>query len=496
MLAEAVFYIPSLGRALQDYATQLFVEAERGIFAFNTLNMLGENMPPSSDLEDMEDMGDTLAAELEAAMSAGLIAETGWEKFAVDFDSGRSIYTGTVRDTMSIRHVDLRQDNLWGLIGHSFQLVFGPDTGDLVRFTARSDQGNAVIDVWLDKRQVVAILRGYSIRILLVSLAISFFSAALVYFALRWLIVRPIGELRMTLSDFAKRPQDPAALLPAGKRQDEIGFIQAETRAMQLTLAKTLQQRERLAALGGAVAQVNHDLRGMLSTALLLSDSLETSDDPKVAKAAPVLAQSIEKAVDLCSATLRFAKGEAPKMDLAPWDVAEAIQPLIDEWQVRWPDIQISQRGEDDVAAKIDQLALHRALDNLARNAAESGTSSLHIVWCKSGDTAEILLTDTGPGLSDQARENLFVPFAGSTKPQGTGLGVTNAADLIEAMGGRLNCAAQMPAAQPLPFYYPYNPLWMLDALIDWPKGLAGLFLIKARLNDYLNFARWCHPIL
>ena len=133
---------------------------------------------------------------------------------------------------------------------------------------------------------VVAILRGYSIRILLIHC--HFFLLCRSGLFLPSLADRQAHwGTALSLANFAKRPQDPDAPLSVSKRQDEIGFIQAETRAMQMTLAKTLQQRERLAVLGSAEAQVNHDLRGMLSTALLLSDLLENSDDPKVPKPHP-----------------------------------------------------------------------------------------------------------------------------------------------------------------------------------------------------------------
>ena len=46
-------------------------------------------------------------------------------------------------------------------------------------------------------------------------------------------------------------------------------------------------------------------------------------------------------------------------------------------------------------------------------------------------------LTDTGPGLTPQARERLFDTFW-STKPEGTGLGLTISRGIIESHGGRL----------------------------------------------------------
>ena len=54
--------------------------------------------------------------------------------------------------------------------------------------------------------------------------------------------------------------------------------------------------------------KINHDMRNVLATAVLLSDSLENSKDPKVASAGPVVSQAIQRAVDLCSHMLLYLK--------------------------------------------------------------------------------------------------------------------------------------------------------------------------------------------
>src|SRR3546814_7477456 len=73
---------------------------------------------------------------------------------------------------------------------------------------------------------------------------------------------------------------------------------------MQARRRDDLTRKAHLAALGGAVAKINHDLRGILSSALLVSDRLESSDDPEVRRAAPTLVAAIERATALCSRTL------------------------------------------------------------------------------------------------------------------------------------------------------------------------------------------------
>jgi hypothetical protein len=68
-------------------------------------------------------------------------------------------------------------------------------------------------------------------------------------------------------------------------RRDEIGRAEAELDRMQTDLLAALASKARLAALGEAVAKINHDLRNMLTSAQMASDRLAALGDPKVAQA-------------------------------------------------------------------------------------------------------------------------------------------------------------------------------------------------------------------
>ena len=49
-----------------------------------------------------------------------------------------------------------------------------------------------------------------------------------------------------------------------------------------------------------------------------------------------------------------------------------------------------------------------------------------------------IRVADTGPGLPQKARDNLFQPFRGGVRQGGTGLGLVIAAELVKGHGGTL----------------------------------------------------------
>ena len=97
-----------------------------------------------------------------------------------------------------------------------------------------------------------------------------------------------------------------------------------------------------------------------------------------------------------------------------------------------------------------DPHAMQRALANLIDNAAEAMESSLlrvlSIETCMSENQgmAELVLSDTGHGLTDDMRERLFLPYV-STKQRGTGLGLAIAAKIIQEHHGAIRAESNSP---------------------------------------------------
>ena len=96
-----------------------------------------------------------------------------------------------------------------------------------------------------------------------------------------------------------------------------------------------------------------------------------------------------------------------------------------------------------------DAEALKRALANLIDNAAEAMQGSLlrqlTVETCLSENhMAEIVVADTGHGLTPETRERLFLPYF-STKQRGTGLGLSIAAKIIQEHQGAIRAEQNTP---------------------------------------------------
>jgi signal transduction histidine kinase len=339
---------------------------------------------------------------------------------------------------------DLDHSNWLQMMGDALDTLF--NGGDRVlRVMGMSPKDPAVqVEILLDEAPMRRAMIAYAERILLISVAISALSALLLYSALRWLIVRPLQAVTDEIEAFRRDPEAEPALPIANGRGDEIGMVEHTLLDMQRTVRGALRQKANLATLGTAVAKINHDLRNMLSTAQLLSDYLETSDDPKVRKVAPALMRAIDRAVALCSDTLNFTS-EQPSPQRRDVDLPALIGEL--DTALRPDGAAGTADGDDkpvqwqvDVAPGFtvwaDREQLFRVLLNLVRNALQAGAQHIGFA-ARTGEAGSTIdIADNGPGLSPRAQENLFRPFAGSGRPGGTGLGLAVARDLMRAHGG------------------------------------------------------------
>lgn len=306
----------------------------------------------------------------------------------------------------------------------------------------------ALVTLVLPEAPLARDMRDYAGRILLLSIVISLITASLVFFSLNGLLVRPMRRITASMIAFRERPEArdaaPGSGMPGpGARRDEVGIAERELLAMQDALRAALRQQARLAALGSAVARINHDLRNILSSAALVSERLAASGDPEVRRLTPRLMQSLDRAADLCARTLVYARdGELPLAptrfglaDLAR-EVGEALGAAGEGdgrlWLVGIP---------DGLSVEADREQFFRVLLNLGRNAYEAGAGTVALDARQGPDGTAIEVGDDGPGLAPRARENLFRPFAGSARGSGTGLGLAIASEIMRAHGGDIRLA-------------------------------------------------------
>ncbi|MGE4480685.1 sensor histidine kinase [Acidocella sp.] len=300
---------------------------------------------------------------------------------------------------------------------------------------------NAMILVDADTSPLTARLRLYARRGVSFIVIVSLLSGLLVYAALNRLLVRPMEIMTASIIHFRESPEDADSTglnWLTNRPKDDISTAARELKAMQEELRAALWRNARLAAVGTEVAKIAHDLRNILSSALLMADRLQDIDDPTVRRATRTLIPSVERATQLVSRTVEFAREGPPQIMRAPVSIHELIEEASESLAPESSGWRLENLVPADLVLPMDRALLYRVFLNLIRNAAEAGATLIGLSTETQNGQTRLRMVDNGPGLPERARANLFRPFTGSARSGGTGLGLTIARDLIRAHGGDL----------------------------------------------------------
>jgi len=426
MVAEVLIFVPSVANFRKTWL-------EERLMAARIAALSVEAAPPRA-------LPQTLRQELLETAKV--------EAVALKREDFRSLLLEKEMPSRVDAHYDLRSASWLTLIGDALHAFFTPD-GRMIRVIGPVQAGDgAFIEIIADEGLLKAAMLRYGLNILILSLIISLIAAALIYVSLNWLLIKPIGRITRNMVDFSTDPENSSHVISPSDRADEIGIVETELADMQHQLAGLLRQKSRLAALGLAVSKINHDLRNMLSSAQLISDRMGAIPDPTVQRFAPKLIASLDRAIRLCSDTLKYGRSEEPP----PSRTRFALRPLVEEvgdalmlpregidWNIDIP-------GDLDVHADRDQI--YRVIANLVRNACEAlesgepvGSPAVQVSAERHGESITLQVSDTGPGIPKRAQDDLFTAFKGSVRNGGTGLGLAIASELVRAHGGRIELA-------------------------------------------------------
>jgi signal transduction histidine kinase len=379
-------------------------------------------------------------------LSQQLLEQAEVVSVAIQADGNRRLVLQAPRLARTPYLIDLREDNPVTSLTGPIQTLLGGGQR-MVRVVARPRYipGEFVEIVAPDgplRKELLAQLG----RLLGIAAFTSLMAGAVVFFSLNFLLVAPMQRITRSMERFRANPEDPDAHIKPSGRHDEIGVAEAELDRMQADLRAALASRARLAALGEAVAKINHDLRNMLTSAQIASERLAQSGDPKVTQALPRLERALDRAITLASNVLTFGKSEEPAPDKRPTPLRPALEAAAEDAGLTRKGVRlvIDIATGSQVDADPDQL--HRILVNLLRNAREAidgveargGVGAVRVTLTQEGGQSLIRLADDGPGLPERALNNLFQPFAGSGRRGGAGLGLAIARELSQGHGGDL----------------------------------------------------------
>jgi PAS domain S-box-containing protein len=199
------------------------------------------------------------------------------------------------------------------------------------------------------------------------------------------------------------------------------------------------------------LSRMSHELRTPLNAILGFGQVLEVQQlTPAQQRSVDYILKGGEHLLSLINEVLEISRVEAGHLSLSLepvplWDVVQEaldlVRPIADKAQIHI--LETDELPRRHVLA--DRQRLKQVLLNLLSNAVKYNSEDGRIsISCRQGEEGQLLLAvqDTGPGLTRDDLQRLFVPFerlnAENSDVEGTGLGLALSKSLTEAMGGQL----------------------------------------------------------
>lgn len=259
------------------------------------------------------------------------------------------------------------------------------------------------------------------------------------------------GERRSTRLVVAGAPT--AALLSVAEVRQGGGVVRivaVQPIQQELDRAELTAQTDLVRVLTHEIMNSMTPVTSLSATAAALIAAADRGDDPAIADARA----AIETVARRSEGVMHFVRTyrqltRPPQLQRRPIDVAGLFGELRRLFETDWPGVGLTVGIEPPgLTIDADGGLLAQLLINLLRNAGQAAAGdaprvALTATTLKGGRVA-IDVVDNGGGVPEALRQEIFLPFF-STKPEGTGVGLSLARQIALAHGGALTCEPALP---------------------------------------------------
>jgi len=206
-------------------------------------------------------------------------------------------------------------------------------------------------------------------------------------------------------------------------------------------MADLRQRNERLTSIGEMTAEFAHQVRTPLASTMLYAAQLDRSS-PSRARVAEKITTGLHDLKRMVNDMLGFAAGaRRAQQQVNVTELLSGVKETLHGQLGSTTSVRVSVADSAlNVAANED--ALKGALLNLVSNADQAGEGRVNILLHahRFADAIHLCVSDDGPGVPEDALPQLFEPFF-TTRPQGTGLGLSVVKAVAAAHGGDVSVA-------------------------------------------------------
>jgi len=200
-----------------------------------------------------------------------------------------------------------------------------------------------------------------------------------------------------------------------------------------------LEADRRLRGLGEVAATIAHEFNNMLQSSQLSADVALRKVEPgsDAAKAVGNVRVSLARGTMLATKILRFTRPGAvtrQQVDFVGWLNNTAAEARA---QIRGLDVVVLVPS-GEISIDMDSALMFQAILNLLINARDAGATTVEIAAKATAKRVVLTVADDGPGIPASVRNQLFQPLV-STKPNGTGLGLSLVYFVVRSHDGEID---------------------------------------------------------
>jgi two-component system OmpR family sensor kinase len=254
---------------------------------------------------------------------------------------------------------------------------------------------------------------------------------------LAWYLSRPIRSLRWAFRSAAQGRLDTRVRPLMKGRRDEIADLGDDFDQMAQQLQKLVGAQRRL------LHDVSHELRSPLAR-LQAAIGLVRQSPERLEASLERIEREVARLDELVGELLTLARLETGAAGSAAQtvDFADLVADIAEDarFEAEAAKRRLSLRAETPVAVRGSAELLHRAVENVVRNAVKytAEGSSVEVELSARGGRALLVVADRGPGIAPEELERVFEPFyrAASDTAKGFGLGLAIAQRAVASHGG------------------------------------------------------------
>lgn len=259
---------------------------------------------------------------------------------------------------------------------------------------------------------------------------------------LAWYLAKPIGLLRRAFARTAAGDLEVRIGAGMGRRRDQLADLGRDFDHMAEQLKILVDGQRRL------LHDVSHEIRSPLARLQAAIGLARQRPDRMQASLERIEREGLrmDQLVGELLTLARLEAGVAPAVE--PVEVADVLAASVDDarFEGAGKGVRVDQAGCPQVRLQANADLLHRAIDNVLRNALRHAPPD-SVVQVEAGCAAgwlTIAILDAGPGVPEADLEAIFTPFFrvdGNWNDRGFGLGLALSRRVVASLGGSIDAS-------------------------------------------------------